>query len=381
MLSRGHISLKTAMELKSLFVNLSLLPFLALGRFPQDPCKDDFQICEATEDNLIEIISEVETIEECRDLCHNSYPNCKFFNHFSNRTFPFTNTCMILDACDELRDCDYCYVEEAYCERPFCGSTVEGRIGDNLIERVPLVPSEKDCKIICADTEGCTYYTYYEETHDSLPKSCFLLSTFEFPVKRCQDCITSPINCNVGICGFYKEENVTASLVIKKTTTVRVLMLGRCNPLKALAMGPGGGYSNSNSDVLGCYAFGGGGSGQLNFTYIPLNGLVSLLIFVDARAGRAMATFIRDWNREDEFLIAAAGGGGSVVDSTRAGDGYSGGGGRGITCWSLISDEFGGDGGCNGTSGQPGKNNYEGSPGIGSGFQLDTLPFQTFSIR
>ena len=37
-----------------------------------------------------------------------------------------------------------------------------------------------------------------------------------------------------------------------------------------------------------------------------------------------------------------------------------------------------GDGGCNGSSGQKGS---LGSPGIGSGFQVDTLPFQVLSIR
>ena len=368
------------MKLKSLLVLLSILPLLALGDFPQDPCQSNHLICKATEDNVIEIISEVDTIEECRDLCHNSYPNCNFFNHFGRRSFPFTNTCMILDSCEEIEFFnDDCHSEEAYCNHRSCGSEVEGQIGNNLIEHIPSVQSEKSCKIICANTEGCTYYTYYEETHDSFPKSCFLLSTFDFPVKRCQDCITSPVSCNDGICGFYEGENVTASAKVfefkgyGKYYRVTVLMLGRCNPLKALAMGPGGEYSGRFDEEWGCYEVGGGGSGYLNFTFLPLNGLVEL------EMSCYKSTNIREKGSNYSFLEASVGGGG-IVDhiSTRAGDGYSGGGGRGRTCIGY-SDQFGGDGGCNGTSGtygQPGS-----KPGIGSGFQVGSLPFEMLSVR
>jgi len=59
----------------------------------------------------------------------------------------------------------------------------------------------------------------------------------------------------------------------------------------------------------------------------------------------------------------------------KAGDGYSGGGGAGEVCSGFYNP--GGDGGCNGRFGQK---SFYGDPGIGSGFQVDTLPFQVLSI-
>ena len=144
--------------------------------------------------------------------------------------------------------------------------------------------------------------------------------------------------------------------------------LGRCSPLKALAMGPGGKYHPYSSG--NCIYRNGGGSGYLNFTLIPINSLLELSINVGKESGESSSIVAEDGT---VLLKAASGEDGQIG---KAGDGYSGGGGAGRSCSGTHYP--GGDGGCNGSSGQ--KSSY-GDPGIGSGFQVDTLPFQVLSIR
>ena len=74
------------------------------------------QVCETNEDDLIETISDVETIEQCRNLCH-SNPNCVFFNYFGSNSFPFNKLCMILSSCDSLFECEDCFAEDSFCYR------------------------------------------------------------------------------------------------------------------------------------------------------------------------------------------------------------------------------------------------------------------------
>ena len=340
-----------------------LLPMSVLGQFPNNLCHVEGQVCETTEDNLIEIISDVETLEECGNLCYTDR-NCHVFNYFGANSFPFTRTCVKLLTCDTLLPCEDCYAEDEYCP---CGSMVEGQIGNNLIEYISLVPSESDCKFMCFDREGCSFFTYYDENHIGFPKTCFLLNAIEYPIRMCENCTTSPVNCNVGHCGFYDTQDAS-TMVVSKSTEVNILGLGRCRPLKALAMGPGGCYNifyNGSSTFRN-----GGGSGYLNFTLIPINGLFELTINVGIGSGDASSIVGEDGT----VLLEAASGEKGQRD--KAGDGYSGGGGAGRYC--TGSKYPGGDGGCNGGSGQEAE---FGDPGIGSGFQVDSLPFQVLSIR
>ena len=351
------------MLFKEIVFLLGLLPLSALGQFPNNPCHIEGQVCETTDDNLIEIISDVDTLEECRDLCHTS-AKYHVFNYFGNNSFPFVKTCMTLSACDNPLQCEDCYAENKYCP---CGSTVEGQIGDNLIEYIPSVPSGSDCKHMCADNEGCKFFTYYDENHTGFPNICFLLSDLEDPIQSCENCISSPVDCNVGHCGFLGTQNISA-MIISESTKVTVFKLGKCN-LKALAMGPGGyygSYFNGN-----CIYRNGGGSGYLNFTLIPVNSHFELTINVGKYHGDSSSIVA-----EDGTVLLKAASGEDGQDRGKAGDGYSGGGGAGEVCSGNYNP--GGDGGCNGSSGQK---TSHGDPGIGSGFQVDKLPFQVLSIR
>jgi len=247
----------TKMMFKASIFWLGLLPLFTLGQFPDNLCHVEGQVCETTEDNLIEIISDVDTLEECRDLCY-ADTKCHFFNYLGANSFPFVRTCVTLSACDNLLQCEDCYAEDESCHNACVSSLpIEGQIGKNLIEYIPSVPSENDCKSKCAEREGCKFITYYDENHTGFPKICFLLSDLEDPIRSCENCISSSVDCNVGHCGFLGTQN-TSAMVMTKSTKVTFFKLGSCSPLKALAMGPGGNYGYHSSG--GCGYYNGGGS-------------------------------------------------------------------------------------------------------------------------
>ena len=343
---------------------LGLLPIVTLGEFPNNPCHVEGQVCKKTEDNLLNFISDVKTLEECQGFCY-ANSNCFVFNYFGANSSQFTNSCMILSACDNLQQCENCFAEYSYCHRS-CASPVEGPMNDNVIGFLQN-KTELECKSTCNATGDCSFYTYLEKR-----KTCFLLNALKYPLTTCENCVTAPVDCNEGICGFNHAQQ-DPSLVITKSTKVSIFRLGRCSQLKALAMGPGGDYSVLlNFD---CYYYNGAGSGYLNFTHVPINGVLELSITVGEKSGDS-SSIVGD--NGSVILEAACGEDGQFGS---AGDGYSGGGGSGHVC-TYSSTTHGGAGGCNGSSGQDGEGGfYPDDAGMGSGFSVDELPFQVLSIR
>ena len=119
---------------------------------------------------------------------------------------------------------------------------MEGQIGNNLIDFIPSVSTENDCKSLCAEREGCSHFTYHQENNVGFPKTCFLLNSLNHPIKPCENCITSPINCENSICGFLDANgSLSNAMVLKESTKVNTVQLGKCiGELKALAIGHGG---------------------------------------------------------------------------------------------------------------------------------------------
>jgi len=133
------------MKINPLVIWFIVLPDLAFGQFPNNPCHIEGQVCEANEDNLVKTISNVETKEECRYLCYNN-ANCLVFNYFGANSFPFNKLCLILSSCDTLFECEDCYAEDSFCYRS-CGDSVEGPIGgigNNLIVFIPILRIRTD---------------------------------------------------------------------------------------------------------------------------------------------------------------------------------------------------------------------------------------------
>ena len=127
-----------------------------------------------------------------------------------------------------------------------------------------------------------------------------------------------------------------------------------------------------------CYEGNGGGSGYVNFTQLSINTSVELTISV-GKSGESTSV---ESESGESLIEAKSGEDGSIPYAFvgGAGSGYSGGGGAGQSCLNQPT-KSGGDGGCNGSSGQRGHGTGGTSPGHGSGFQIDNLPFQMLSVR
>ena len=177
------------------FIGISLFFFCYLGQtlsdFPVSPCFVENQACESPE--IVDTIVNVEDKETCRDLCHND-TRCMFFTYYGEDHFPLNKICMILATCDSLYSCDGCYSEDSYCFRS-CGDTVEVQLAENLLSITSNVNSTTECKFLCAETQNCSFYTFYDEKHEGLPSTCFLLDYLRTPFKRCENCFTSPADC------------------------------------------------------------------------------------------------------------------------------------------------------------------------------------------
>ena len=204
---------------------------LVLSDFPVSPCFVENQACDS-QDN-VETIVNVENKETCRGLCHND-TRCMFFTYYGEDSFPLNKVCMILATCDSLFSCEGCYSEDSYCYRS-CGDTIETQIGENLLSIIPSVQNVTECKFFCAETQDCSYFTFYDENHEGLPSTCFLLDSATAPFKRCENCITSPADClGQSICGFLTEQNepIPGAQIFTNSSqisTLQTIRLGKCN--------------------------------------------------------------------------------------------------------------------------------------------------------
>ena len=87
----------------------------------------------------------------------------------SNKFALFCSSCSILDNCND------CYTEDRLCHGS-CGSNVESKFADNVIEFITDVELEHDCKTQCLDNSNCVYYTHYGKENDHNSDLCILLS-------------------------------------------------------------------------------------------------------------------------------------------------------------------------------------------------------------
>jgi len=254
--------------------------------FPVSPCFVENQACDNPE--ILETIVNVDTIETCRDLCQNN-TRCMFFTYFGEDAFPLNRVCMILATCDSLYTCQGCYSEDSFCFRS-CGDTIEGQVGENLLSVETTVSSPTECKFLCAESQNCSYFTYYDENHDGFPSTCFLLAFLSSPLKRCDDCVTSPVDClGESLCAFLTENNelIPGSQIFTNSSqvyTFDTIRLGKCSSnLKLLAIGGGGDVGCFSGGI--CGECSGGGSGYVHYTTVDVETSVRITVTV-GRAGK-----------------------------------------------------------------------------------------------
>ena len=101
-----------------------------------------------------------------------------------------------------------CYTEDKLC----CGSCkkkLAGKMGDNVIEFIPGVTIESDCKSRCKTNFKCAFYTYYGQESPQFSNVCVLLTDFQPPHVKCQSCVTSLSDCKHGsnFCNLIDQED------------------------------------------------------------------------------------------------------------------------------------------------------------------------------
>ena len=175
----------------TLFV-LSLSCFTEASVF-SDTCSSSGVACVNHEDNVIDEIENIPTIEECRQLCYDNQ-DCDFFTYYGDQSFPLRNFCFLMRTCEDTQACSGCSTETRGCFYG-CSEPVVGLMEDNILDFYYDVESETDCKDHCAFRDSCTYYTYFKK-YGANSKTCVLLSQLLGPLQQCDTCVTGPVDCS-----------------------------------------------------------------------------------------------------------------------------------------------------------------------------------------
>ena len=183
-------------EWTSFFVLLTLVfPLVyshseSINDFQFDMCSIEKKFCTIDEENLIEVIIAITDLEECRERCED-VENCQYFSHFGANSFPFSDYCALYSSCTLLEDCgEDCHTEDRLCNGS-CGRSFESNLNGNVIEFVPDVQLERNCKGICLEDPDCLYYTYYGRESDYNSNLCVLLSDLPGPSQEFEHCFTT----------------------------------------------------------------------------------------------------------------------------------------------------------------------------------------------
>ena len=325
----------------------------SFNNFQFDTCSIEKKFCRIDEENLIEIIIEITDLEECRERC-GDVENCQYFSHFGANSFPFSDYCALFSSCSLLEDCgEDCYTEDKLCNGS-CGRSFQSIKDGNVIEFVPDVELERNCKGICLEDPDCLYYTYYGRENDRNPHLCVLLSDLSSHSQECENCVTSLPNCkNTSYisCQFTIDNNQTlhdSHVFTNVDVSVNVTFSPSASlGCRATMIAIGGGGDGDN--------YGGGGSGYVESNVIDIFSMEYEVSVGDWRQD----SFVRE-NNGQNIIIAQPGGHGGTGSPSNGGFGYSGGGSGGT----------GYKGGSNGSDGE-GANG-----GSGSGFDISTISLE-----
>jgi len=320
---------------------------------PQLDCFLEDEKCEITPENLLQTFTGIRTVEECKTLCTDE-DLCIAFTHFGRDSFLFVNDCLLFSSCTERRVCQDCITGSGQSEC-ICSIAFSGKVGENnLVDIIPNVSSEHECKKFCISNDLCSIYSFYNNYDQYNPNLCVLLTNEgpQMPIVECDNCATGPGRCYTGQkCQAAVITNGTATQAIfaEKSMTVNMVASEQdCYvDLNVLAVGGGG-------DTTG---WGGAGSGYIDTTTLRLTASNST---VDLKVGAPGEPSKVEVNK-NVVLKAKPGKSTTSVDGA---DGYSGGGG------------YLGEGGFGGGDGEGA--GY--SPGKGSGLDLGLINMKYFFL-
>ena len=238
-----------------------------------------------------------------------------------------------------------------FCSAPMEGPTI---IGENFINSIEGV-TEAACEAECTVLQECKFFTSYWAN-----STCFLLTELLEPITYCEDgsCISGSPNCEQNVCGFLDNGILYPNgILVTESKAIDQIVIGICPAAVAVAIGGGG------STIYDA----GSGSGYVEFSELDIpNGPYLQLQATVGAAGQSSELIVDG----STVLTASPGGDGGGEDGA---PGYSGGGADCRSCGSTP----GGDGGTDGSDGED--SSYDG--GLGSGFDIGTIPLTHFELR
>ena len=341
---------------------------VAQASFPPGICSVEGQACRIGQDNLLAAVAGVEERGECERLCTGNH-DCEFITHFGADNFPLRNYCMLYRDCSSLAKCQNCTIGVELCFEQ-CGGSLEGALEDNVVDIIPGVEDEVDCKALCRKVTSCEAFTYHGRSDPALPSICFLLTALVEPVRPCRHCASGFPDCRnitAARCSFAVGPDATARTAFSFTalgntsvTISPVAALGGCE-LTIVAVGGGGaqGARLPGSSPQ----WGGGGSGYWAGARVPVSATELVVRVGGGGEESTLAT-----GAGELLLRAPPGGDGGYSERNGhfGGAGYSGGGNGG------SNTGYGGQDGSDGCCGA--------NAGPGSGLRLDATDLQEFTL-
>merc|ERR1711874_31013 len=314
-------------------------------------CAEHNVACIAHEDNLVESLSGITDVEECRQLCHDE-ESCEFLTYYDATSFPRREVCFLLKDCMDQEPCVGCVSEPRKCFQ-YCILPYTGVLDENILEIIPDVTFDLDCRRLCLAIQDCTYYTYFTDIDQ-----CYLLSKLLEPLQPCVNCVTGKNICtDADSCLILYNGTLQKSAMFEDTeNSIDVTLLAQDHCEVRMFLVGGGGQTNN-------YRGSGSGSGYLKYSSKTLTETKTVQLNVGDQ-GEASQVIL------DGVTIEALPGESDTYDNSNyyGGNGFSGGGG-------FCECEGGHDG-----SDGAGDEDINSNGGKGTGEKLSSFPMESFIL-
>ena len=318
-------------------------------------CSSQGVECDYNSTNLINTVTHVSTLRECRQMCLD-IESCRFISYYDDNAVPVSHYCLLFTSCETVTHCSDCTSENMQCFES-CGSNIVGDLDENILDSYPLIEDELACLEICHRDSECAFYTYFFATDPLYHQNCFLLTEFLHPSQPCDTCVTGPVECS-NSCVLEINGEFYSSLMLTNTSEtlyVTVNGLGACK-LNFLAVGGGGSY------VGNTYA--GAGSGYLQYRSLEVDPGTVISTNVGALGESSTVAIING----ESFTAEAGEDAQGTAENSIGGAGYSG-GGSGARDPGTAYD-----------GGTDGGNGGGGGGGAGTGEDISSYILNTWSL-